>query len=118
MVRSTYWHNTAVTNHRGNDDAKLQQFAIQCLNIDDCIAVRIAKGVGSLPAQAGYSSSLLLWWHPRELGNLSTYEYDCSETPSMRHYLPEKWSEVRIIQIVRSPDVNLTRSPSVHYTSL
>ena len=37
---STYWHNTAVTNHRGNDYAKLQQFAIQCFNIDDCIAIR------------------------------------------------------------------------------
>ena len=33
---STYWHNTAVTNHRGSDFAKPQQFAIQCFNIDDC----------------------------------------------------------------------------------
>ena len=106
---STYWHNTAVTNHRGNDYAKLQQFAIQSFNIDGCIATRIAKGVGSLPAQAGYSSSLLLWWHPREPGNLSTYEYGCSETLSMRHCLPEKWNEVRIIQILRSSDVNLTK---------
>ena len=42
---STYWHNTAVTNHRGNDYAKPQQFAIQCFNIDGCIASKIAKGV-------------------------------------------------------------------------
>ena len=48
---STYWHNTAVTNHRGNDFAKLQQFAIQCVSFDDCAATRIAEGVGSLPAQ-------------------------------------------------------------------
>ena len=27
----------------------------------------------------------------------------------MRHYLPEKWSEVRVIQILRSSDVNLTK---------
>ena len=106
---STYWHNTAVTNHRGNDYAKLQQFAVQCLNIDGCIAIRIAKGVGSLPARVGYSSSLLLWRHPREPGNLSTYGYDCSGFPSMRHYLPEKWNKVRIIQILRSSDVNPTR---------
>ena len=55
---STYWHNTAVTNRRGNDYVK-PQFAIQCLNIDDCIAIRIAKGVGSLPAEAGYSASVV-----------------------------------------------------------
>ena len=106
---STYWHNCAVTNHRGNDYAKLQQFAIQCFNIDDCIATRVAKGVGSLPAQVGYSTSLLLWWHPRKPGNLSTYEYDCSETLSMRHYLLEKWNEVRNIQILHSSDVNPTK---------
>ena len=29
----------------------------------------------------------------------------------MRHYLPEKWSEVRIIQILRSSDVNPTKRP-------
>ena len=106
---STYWRNTDVTNHRGNDYAKLQQFAVQCLNIDGCIAIRIAKGVGSPPAQARYSSSLPLWWRPREPGNLSTYGYDCSETLSMRHYFPEKWSEVRIIQIRRSSGVNFTK---------
>ena len=27
----------------------------------------------------------------------------------MRHYFPEKWSEVRIIQILRSSDVSLTK---------
>ena len=27
----------------------------------------------------------------------------------MRHYLPEKWNEVRIIQILRSSDVNPTK---------
>ena len=107
---STYWHNTAVTNHRGNDFANLQQFAIQCLNIDDCVAIRIAK-VGSLPAQVGYSSSLVLWWHPQEPGNLSTYEYHCSETLSMRHYLPEKWNEIQNIQILRSSDFNPAKRP-------
>ena len=108
---STYWHNTAVTNHRGNGFAKLQQFATQCPNIDDCVAIRIAKGVGSLPAQIGYSSSLLLWWHPREPGNLTTYEYDCLETPSMRHYLLETWNEFRIIQLFRSSDYNPIKRP-------
>ena len=108
---STYWHNTAVTNHRGNGFAKLLQFAIQCLSIDDCVAIRIAKGVGSPAAQVGYISSLFLRWHPREPGNLSTYEYDCSETLSMRHFLPEKWNETRSIQILRSSDVNPTRRP-------
>ena len=105
---STYWHNTAVTKHRGNDFAELQQFAIQCLNIDDSVATRIARGVGSLPAQVGYSSSLFLWWHPREPVEPfnQTYEYDSSETLSMRHYLPEKWNGNRIIQILRSSDSN------------
>ena len=53
---SSYWQDTAATNHRGNDLVKFQQFAIQCLNIDDCIAFRIAKGVGSLHALIGYSA--------------------------------------------------------------
>ena len=29
----------------------------------------------------------------------------------MRHYLPEKWNEVRIIQILRSSDVNPIKRP-------
>ena len=93
---------THVTNHRGNDFAKLQQFATQCLSIDDCVAIRVAKGVGSLPAMIGYTDSLLLWWHPQEPGNVSTYEYDCEERLSMRHYLPDMWHQVRIIQVLRS----------------
>ena len=108
---STYWQNTTVTNHRGNDFAKFQQFAIQCLNIDDCIAIRIAKGIGSLPALSGYSASLLLWWHPREPGKISTYEYDCSESLSLRHYLPEKWNETRILQVLRSTEHNSITRP-------
>ena len=51
------------------------------------------KGIGSLPALSGYSASLLLWWHPREPGKISTYEYDCSESLSLRHYLPEEFDE-------------------------
>ena len=108
---STYWQNIAVTNHRGNGFAKLQQFAIQCFNIDGCVAIRVAKGVGSLPALVGYSTSLFLWWHPREPGSISTYEYDCSESLSMRHYLPEKWIETRIIQMLRSSDYNPSTRP-------
>ena len=101
---SASWQNSNVTNHRGNDFVKLQQFATQCLNIDDCVAARIAKGVGTLPAVIGYTDSLLLWWHPQESGNLSTYEYDCEEHLSMRQYLPEKWHQARIIQILRSSE--------------
>ena len=33
---STYWHKAAVTNHRGNDFAKFQQFATQCLCNQNC----------------------------------------------------------------------------------
>ena len=64
----------------------------------------------------GYTDSLLLWWHPQEPGNLSKYEYDCEEHLSMRHYLPDKWHQVRIIQVLRSSEhiqVELPRVESI-----
>ena len=69
---STYWHNTAVTNHRGNGYAKLQQFADQCLNID-----------GSLQ-----SESPKVWVHSQLKSGTQVHCF-CGGTPeSLGTFLP------------------------------
>ena len=109
----TSWRKSpaSVSNHR--DLGNLLQFSVRCLNLENCIAVRIAKGIGTLPAINGYTDSLLVWWHPSNSEQVSTYEYNSSEKLNMRLFLPETWSEIRIIQFLCATDVETAEPEAV-----
>ena len=85
----------------------LLQFAFQCLNLEDCVAVRLSRGCSTLSPVRGYTGSLLLWWLPTEYDRIYTYEFDCSEKFQVRQIMPESWKEVRILQFLQATDPSL-----------
>ena len=106
------WRETSATSHKRELFETLLQFASQCLNLEDCVAVRLAKGCGTLPSVRGYTGSLLLWWHPNASEHMSTYEFDSSENFQVRQFLPDSWKEIRILQFLQATDPSLNVNES------
>ena len=104
---STRWRETAATSGKRNQFEELLQFASQCLNLDNCVAIRLAKGCASLQPVQGYTGSLLLWWHPSSYDRISTYEFDSTESFQIRQFQLELWTEIRILQFLQATDPSL-----------
>ena len=101
------WKETSSTLHKKAQLDDLLQFAHQCLNLEDCVAVRLSRGCATLSPVRGYTGSLLLWWLPTEYDRIYTYEFDSSEKFQIRQIMPDTWKEVRILQFLQATDPSL-----------
>ena len=62
--------------------------------------MRADRGLSSLPALQGHTKSLMLWWLPGREGESHHYEYDCVEPLNLRHFMPEQWKSLRLVQFL------------------
>ena len=70
---------------------------------DDVVAVRIARGAGTLHTVSGYSSSLLVWWMPGNKEHTQVYEctgsyIDCT------NLIGEDYTKHHMMQLLTTTD--------------
>ena len=74
------------------------------LHIENMVAVRIGNGVKTLSKLHGYESSIILFWKPRKLYDVSIIECDTS-SPNVidavrMNIVTNDWSNVRTLQFL------------------
>ena len=94
------WKCTDSTKQYSKELHHLKEFAYRGLQLDDCVAVRAGRGLSHLPALHGHTSSLMLWWLSGCKDEIHYYEYDCSGSMNLRHFMPEQWKNLRIVQFL------------------
>ena len=82
----------------------LMHYAHNALQLYNCVAVRISRGMRTLPFCSVFVTSIVFWWTPEHPHSYSTAECDPACTVDLRELIGQATAEACVIQYLIAED--------------